>query len=376
MSLSVSVVEDARDLRAFIDFPYHLHSGRPLWVPPLRVEIRQLLSRDKNPFFEHGEATYFIARRGDRVVGRIAAVTNHLHNETHSDDVGFFGFFDCEDDQEVADALVAEVVTRNRSKGHRILRGPVSFSTNDECGVLVEGFNEYNSMLMPYNPPYYPRLLEAAGFNKAKDLYAWECSTWHRPTRPPERSARARKVVLKRLGLEMRNFDKRRFSREVETIKRLYNDCWEHNWGFVPMTDREVEHMASQFKPIVDPDVVPIVERNGEPVAFGLSLPDVNHALLRNRSGRLLPGLLRILWGLKRRKIRQIRVLLMGVIPEYRGKGVEAAMYHQIWDRAMAHGMYHGEAGWILEDNAPMNNSLQKMDFRHYKTYRLYDRAP
>lgn len=298
-----------------------------------------------------------------------------MHNETHGDRVGFFGFFECERDPTVARALVGAAAEWVRARDLDTLRGPASFSTNDECGLLVWGFEAPNTVMMPHNPPWYPELLAEAGLHPVKDLLVYEGGSVHEFVPVPERLTRAITLVRDRLGLTLRTLRMDRFREEVELVKQLYNRCWERNWGFVPMTEPEIDHLASQFRPVVVPELVPIVEKDGQPIAFGLALPDLNQVLATNRSGRLFPAALRLLWALKRQRIRRLRILLLGVVPEYRGKGIDALLYHHIWTAGGRRGFSWGEAGWILEDNPAMNVALVKMGFRHYKTYRLYDRA-
>jgi GNAT superfamily N-acetyltransferase len=336
--------------------------------------VEALLSRTKNPFFEHGEAEYFIAERGDEVVGRIAAISNRLHNETHGDQVGFFGFFECIEDQVVADALFDAAANWCRTLGHNVLRGPASFSVNDECGLLVDGFETPPTLMMPHNPRYYIDLLERAGFTKAKDLWVYQGGSEERYVPVPERLAKATELIRQRQGITLRSLNMKDFQGEVERIKELYNSAWEKNWGFVPMTEQEIDHLAEQFKPVVIPELVPMAEKDGKLVGFGIALPDLNVVFRKNRSGRLFPMILRLLWALKARRIRRARILLLGVVPAYQGKGIDAMLYHWIWTRSGERGIYWGEAGWILEDNPAMNAGLEKMTFRVYKTYRLYDR--
>ena len=289
----------------------------------MRRDVAALLSRSKNPFFDHGEAEYFLAERDGAVVGRIAAISNRLHNETHGDRVGFFGFFECIDDQEVADALFQAAPDWCRARGHDLLRGPASFSVNDECGLLVDGFDFPPALMMPHNPRYYVHLVERGGFTKAKNLLVYQGGREDVYVPVPERLARG----------------------------------------------------TEQFRPVVIPDFVPVAEKDGKIIGFGIALPDLNVVFRKNRSGRLLPVLPRLVWALKMRQIHRARILLLGVIPEYRGKAIDAMLYHWIWTRAEKLGFRWGEAGWILEDNTAMNAGLEKMTFRVYKTYRLYDRA-
>jgi GNAT superfamily N-acetyltransferase len=336
--------------------------------------VEALLSRGKNPFFEHADAEYFIAERDSAVVGRIAAISNRLHNETHGDRVGFFGFFECIDDQTVADALFQAAGDWCRALGHDLLRGPASFSVNDECGLLVDGFDTPPTLMMPHNPRYYINLIERAGFTKAKDLWVYQGGSMEAYVPVPERLARATELIRQRQGITVRPLNMKDFEGEVERIKELYNSAWEKNWGFVPMTEHEIDHLAEQFKPVVIPELVPMAEKDGKLIGFGIALPDLNVVFRSNRSGRLFPVVVRLLWALKMKKIRRARILLLGVVPAYQGRGVDAILYHWIWTKSGERQIYWGEAGWILEDNPAMNAGLEKMTFTVYKTYRLSDK--
>lgn len=372
---TVRPVRGRSDLRRFIDFPYRLHARDPLWVPPLRRDIATLLSRSKNPFFQHADAEYFLAERNGQVVGRIAAIHNRLHNETHEDKVGFFGFFEAIDDQSVADALLDTAAEWCRARGLDRLRGPASFSVNDECGLLVDGFDTPPTLMMPHNPRYYVDLIEGAGFTSAKNLLVYEGGREDKFIPVPERLARGTELIRQRQGITLRPLDMKHFRAEVDRVKELYNEAWERNWGFVPMTEQEIDHLAEQFKPVVIPELVPFAEKDGKVIGFAIALPDLNTIFRTNRSGGMFPVILRLLWALKTRKFRRLRILLLGVLPEYRGKGVDAMLYHWIWTEGGKLGYSWGEAGWILEDNPAMNAGLEKMGFSVYKTYRLYDRA-
>jgi GNAT superfamily N-acetyltransferase len=367
--IEVTAVVGSRDLAAFVGLPYALHRYDPFWVAPLRRDVRAQLSRDKNPFFEHAEAEYFLARSGGRVVGRIAAVHNRLHNETHGDRVGFFGFFESARDPGVAAALLDAAAAWLRGRGLTVMRGPASFSTNDEAGLLVDGFDTPPAVMMPHNPPYYADLLEGAGFRQAKDLVAYRSTD----DRLPVRLIEATTTLEQRHGVRTRTLDMRRFGAEVELIKRLYNAAWERNWGFVPMTDREIAHLASQLRPVVVPELVVFAEKEGRAIGFGVALPDLNVALRRNPSGWLFPGIVKIGWAARR--IDRLRVLLLGTLPEWRGRGVDTLLYKRIWEEGRRQGYRWAEAGWVLEDNHAMRNGLERMGFERYKTYRLYDRA-
>ena len=362
-------VQNGRDLDRFIAFPYDHYRDDPLWVPQLRRDVRTLLSADKNPFFEHAEAQYWMALRDGRTVGRIGAIKNDVHNKEHGDRVGFYGFFESIDDQAIANALFDTAAAWLRSRGFATMRGPMSPSTNDECGLLIENNGTPPSLMMPYNPPYYEKLHARYGFTKAKDLWAYEGGG---AEMPDERVSRIAERATKRAGVRLRPLNMKRFKEEVELVKVLYNRAWEKNWGFVPLTNAEIDHLAGQLKPIVVPDLVVFAERGSELVGFGVGLPDLNLALLHNRSGKMFPGILKVLWYA--RKISRARILLLGIIPEFRGKGIDAALYHWIWINSVKHGMMRGEAGWILEDNDVMNRGAVALGFRHSKTYRVYDK--
>jgi GNAT superfamily N-acetyltransferase len=372
--MGVRTVRSSRDLRAFIDFPYRHYARDPLWVPPLRREVRSLLSRRHNPFFDHGEAAYFVAERNGEVVGRIAAIDNQLHTETHRDGVGFFGLFECIDDSSVAAELLRAASDWIGRRGLATLRGPVTFSVNQECGLLVAGYDTPPALMMPHNPPYYGRLLQQAEFRKIKDLWVYEVGGPDLDPPVPERISGRMQRIAERSGIRLRPIDMGHLDREAERIRLVFNAAWAENWGFVPLTGGEVGQMVKQLKSIVIPELVPVAEKDGEMIGFALTVPDLNQVLRSNRSGRLLPVLPKLLWSLWRRKFYRLRVLLLGVLPEYRSRGIDAMLWHWIWSRVARNGIRWGEAGWILEDNAAMKNATERMGFRRYKTYRLFDR--
>jgi GNAT superfamily N-acetyltransferase len=337
------------------------------------MDVAKLLDRKGNPFFQHGDAELYLAERDGTLVGRIAAVRNDAHGAFHPDErhVGFFGFFECVDDQGVADALFAEAAGWLKAEGLSVMRGPASFSTNDECGLLVDGFDTPPCIMNPHNPRYYVPLVERAGFVKAMDLLCYEGSG----NAPPPRLIEGARKMAERYKITLRKVDMKHFNEEVVRIKEVYNAAWEKNWGFVPMTDREIDHLAEQFKPVIVPDLITFAEKDGVPVGFSLAIPDFNVVFRTNRQGRLTPWLIvRLLWALKRETIRRARIPLLGVVPEFRGRGLDSVLYHSVWTKAAEHGIYWGEGGWILEDNPAMNLGLSKMGFVVYKTLRMYDR--
>jgi GNAT superfamily N-acetyltransferase len=372
--VQVVPVAARRDLEDFVALPYALFRDDPLFVPALRRDVRAKLSPARNPFFEHAEAGYFLARRGRGVVGRVAAVHNRAHNEFHGDKVGFFGFFECVDDDSVARALFDAAADWLRARGLTRMRGPASFSTNDEAGLLVDGFDTPPVLMMPYNPARYVGLIERAGFEKAKDLLVYQTTPAHIDPQGPllKRLRQGAGLLVRRQAITTRMVDMRHFEEELTLVKEVYNQAWERNWGFVPLTDHEIDHVAAELRPIIVPELVQFALHNGRPIGFGVTLPDLSFALRANPSGRFFPGILRILW--RARRITRARVLLLGVLPEWHGKGVDALLYKEMWEQGLAKGFRWAEAGWILEDNVPMNNALVHMGFEVYKTYRFYDR--
>lgn len=371
--ISVRVASSPADLSAFVDLPYRLYKDVPEWVPPFKRDVRTQLDRAHNPFFEHGEAEYFLAERDGRVVGRVAAVVNRLHNETHDDRVGFFGFFECVADAEAAEALLSNAAFWLAERGMTEMRGPMSFSVNEECGVLVEGFDEPPYLTMPYNRPYYDPLLKGVGLSPVKDLLAFRGGQKESPVPAPDRLKRGAKILERRLGVTLRPANMSDFAAEVQRVREIFNASWKDNWGFVPMTESEIAHGAGEFKPIVVPELMPFAVKEGREIAFALALPNVNEVLITNRSGALFPTAPKLVWSLKRRKIRSLRIFLLGVLPEFRGKGIDAMLYEWIWTKAGERGIGLGEAGWILEDNTAMTAGLLKMGFEPVKRYRIYE---
>lgn len=371
-SIRVEQLRPGASLEEFIELQWRINAADPHWVPPLRMAVRTALDRRKHPFHQHAEVAYFIARRDGPAVGRIAAIINRLHNDFHEDQVGFFGLFEAVDDVGVARALVDAAADWLRERGMVSMRGPVNFSTNEEIsspGVLVEGFARPPMAMMSHNPAYYDALLAATGLHKEKDLLAF----WLDDPNPPQRLIRGMARVVERMDATIRPLDLKHFRREVDIVKAIYNSAWSRNWGFVPMTDAEFDHMANQLRPVVDPALCLIAEVKGEPVGFSLAIPNLNHALRHLPSGRLFPfGLFRFLWH--KRSIRGLRVLTLGFKPGFQQSGLGAALYLQSWMAGTARGYDHGEASWILEDNLDMIRPLERMGAEPYRRYRIYQR--
>ncbi len=363
----------AGDPAPFIAFPYRRYADSPHWVPPLKLERRDFLDPRKNPVYEYAQVQPFIARRNGEVVGTLAAIRNDRYGQFHPEEagVGFFGLFETVDDPGVVEALVQAGSTWLRSHGKTVMRGPVNLTTNDVVGLLVEGFDDDPTLMMPYNPPSYGLLLEGAGFRKAKDLHAFELQAEECQGRF---DAMARRL-LQDGRIRLRTVDLSRWKEELEFVRSTYNVAWARNWGFVPWTDRELAFIAKELKPLVDPRLTAVAQVDGTPVAFLLAVPDAHEALKLAR-GRLLPfGLARILWKLKVQGCSRIRTMAMGVLPDHRRRGLDALMVHHLITEATRLGYRAAELGWILEDNGPMLGHLAHLGARRTKTYRVYDRA-
>lgn len=375
--LELRRVETRADWEAFIELPWSIYQGDPNWVPPLRIAVRDLLDVKKNPFFKHAYMHPVIACRKGKVVGRVVGIIDDRHNQFHREETAFFGFFECINDPSVANALMSEIARWAASRGMRILRGPMNPSTNHECGLLVEGFQDPPAVMMTYNPQYYSTLLEDWGLSKSKDLLAYEID---RNTRFAERLLGHSEKLKERGSVTFRPVDLKNFDREIDTILEIYNDAWEKNWGFVPMDEEEFRHMAKDMKLILDPRLLLIAEVRGEPAGFALTLPDINQVLKRIPNGKLLPsGLFKILWFLKgpgRKKVlTRCRILTLGIKRAYREHGIGPLFYTEYLKRGVELGYTRGEASWILEDNRPMNRAIEMMGGERTKVYRIYERA-
>ena len=359
-----------REIAKFIDFPYRLYQRHPVWVPPLRVDMRSQLSPRKNPFFKHADGACFLAIDHGRTVGRIAAFHNRKYNRVYGLNVGMFGYLEMVDDQAVTAILLEAASAWLAPFGATRLLGPFNPDINGSMGILLDAFDSPPMILMPYNLPYYATRLEAAGMLKEKDVLAWEMSV---PEAVPERLARHVDKVLARGRFTVRKVIMRRFDHEVGIIREIYNAAWAENWGALPMDAAEFNHLAEDLKLLVDPDLLYIAEVDGQPAGFSLTLPNINEALARLGSGRLFPlGLPKLLWH--KRRIRSLRVITMGVLKPYRRLGIDAVFYLRTLRQARAKGYLRGEMSWVLEDNTLMNHALLKAGAKPAKTYRVYGR--
>lgn len=375
-NVSIRPVRTRRELKRFVKVPFRLHRDHPQWVAPLIFERMQFLDRGRNPYFEHAEAEYFLAERGGEAVGRITAQIDRCWDETQGGSDAMFGFFETADDPEVAAALLDAATEWARGKGRDRILGPMDFTTNDEIGLLIEGFERRPMILENWHPPHYRGLVEASGFGKAMDLLMWELQfgDLKEGERFDPAIHAAAERALRDEGVTIRNISMRNLPDEMRAFSEVYNEAWGDNWGFVPATDAEIEFHAKLLKQVIDEDWAYIAEKDGEPVGAALTLPDVNQALAK-LNGRLLPlGWLRFL--LAKRKIDQLRVLALGVKHAYRHTGVAAGLYLKHLETAARPGTIEGgEMGWILETNGPMNRAMEGMGGKVVKRYRIYEKS-
>ena len=380
----------ASDRNRMVRFPYKLYKDDPYWVPELIGDRKKFLDPQHNPSFEYLKVAYFVAEAAitpdnapkgtltgstEKDVGTIAAVLNPRHNETHNDTLGFFGLFECVNNQEVADKLLTTAAEWLRGQGCTAMRGPVSFTMTDQVGLLVDGFDDAPRILMPYNLPYYPEMVVAHGLAGVMDLYAWK---WDmiaqydgKAENLPPKLVRVMEKLKQRGNLTLRKMDMKDFDAEVEKVKIIYRAAWEANWGAVPVTDHELDHYAKSMKQILDPDLVFFVEIDGKTIGMSLTLPDANF-VLKKMNGRLFPfGIIQALRY--QNKINWGRVWALGVLPEYRHLGADGVMIYETAKAAMEKGYRYMEASWILANNTDMNRIIENLGVQHYKTYRVYE---
>ncbi|MEO8211283.1 MAG: hypothetical protein ABI840_12055 [bacterium] len=371
-NIEIQLVESESDKNKFIEFPYLFYSNDKNWVEPLRFDVKNNLNEKKNPFYKHSKLKMWLAKKNGEIVGRIAGIINENHNKFHNDKVGFFGFFECINDKNVSKLLFDKAAEFVKKNGMDTLRGPMNPSTNDECGLLIDGFDKPPVMLMTYNPKYYIELYEDYGLRKAKDLYAlWIDKDVIKNEQMMGKLDRISNMILKKENLKVRKVNLKDFKNEVQKVREVFNDAWEMNWGFVPMTEEEFNFIAGNLKLAVDPMYVEFAEIDGKTIGFSLALPDINQAI-KGLNGKLFPlGVLKFLRN--KRKINQLRVIIMGIKKEYQKKGIDAIFYRDIIRDANNGGIQGAEISWVLEDNYAMKQTAEKLGARVYKTYRIYD---
>ncbi|HEY7331850.1 MAG TPA: GNAT family N-acetyltransferase [Candidatus Limnocylindria bacterium] len=370
--IGVAPVHGRSDLEAFISLPWRIYADDPAWVPPLRREVHAFLDREKHPFYRHGAGQAFLARRGTEVIGRILASDDPNYNARHAMDTGMFGLFESTDDPAVASALLNAAAGWLRERGRTAMLGPIEYSTNYTCGLLVEGFDTPPRILMNHNPPYYRGLLEGWGLRPVKELYAW----WIDEA-PDLRPWLKRAARIAARGVTLRPIRKRNLAEEIERAKLIYNEAWYDNWGSVRMTDAEFTDLGRHLAEIADEELLIMAEQDGRPVGFSLSLPDANEAFRAVGDGRLVQwgfvplGLVRLLLGMRR--IKTFRYLALGVLPSHQGRGIAEAMVLRTLEVALERGYTGCEMGWTLDDNTRVNRALEKVGARPYKTYLIYE---
>ena len=370
-TIEVIPVSTPSEKKAFLRLPERLYAGNPNWVCPLRIERRDFFDPKKNPFFDTNEVQLFLALQDGRCVGRITAHIYHNHNRTHNERTGFFGFFECENDYAIAEALYRRAAAWLKERGMDRMRGPANFSTNYEIAFLSEGFDMPPWVMMSYNPPFYLEFAERFGMTKAMDFYAYYID---KSMPIPDRVVKLIQRIRERSGAKLRTLNMAKFDDEVRLVKSIYDRAWAPNWGFVPMTDAEFFCMAKDLKQIVDPKMVFFAEVGGETVGFSLALPDINQALI-HMNGRLFPfGLAKLLWLIKVRKIMtRVRMLVMGILPEYQKRGIDNLLHYETYTKGVAAGYTAGEMSWILETNDMMNGVARNLGGKLYKKYRMYE---
>lgn len=373
MTTNIIEVNDWKWKKRFIDFPHDLFEGDPNYVPEIFLGQKDLFGEKSNPFFQHSRVQLFLALQNGKIVGRIAAIRNNKYIEFAGTNAGFFGFFDVIEDYEVAKLLLDAASNWLRKEGLISAIGPANFSTNDTAGLLVEGFDSPPVVMMTYNKPYYASFLERYGFGKQMDLLAYLGVQDKANKKSVELSARIKERLAGR-GITFRNVNMRKFKEELGPVREVYKAAWDKNWGFVPPTDAEFDHMADGMKMVIDPDFALLAEQNGKLVGFALAVPDINMIAKNIKRGRLFPfGIFKLLF--QKKKIKRLRVILLGVLPEYRRMGIEVVFYATIISKGLEKGITEGEASWILDSNEMMKRGVESIGMVPYKRYRMYEKS-
>lgn len=373
-NLSIRALSEYDKLTDFLDVVDSIYAGDPNYVRPLDWDVEQRLSL-KHPYFKHSSRRLFVAYRGSKCVGRVVAHKNDLHLERYADGVGFFGFFDTVDDPEVVRGLMDAVADWHRSRGITRLRGPVTLNMAEEVGCLVEGFDTPPFMLMGHHRPYQAGLLEAAGFEKVKDTYAWRYTC----KELPPRVQRAHAEISAMPEVRCRRVEMKTLERDIPQMLSIYNDAWQDSWGYVPLTPLEASRAASEFKLFADLELTRIIDIDGVPSAFAYALPNVNEAVadLGGKLGGL--GLPKLLFRLKVRGTKTARLIGLGIAKRLRGvrkyAGLSAFMYAELNQAGLKRGYKWGELSYTLEDNGPVNVAVRALDARIYKRYRIFEKA-
>jgi GNAT superfamily N-acetyltransferase len=373
MSVDIRPVEGKKQVRQFIDFPHSLYKDDANYVPEIYLSQKDLLNTRKNPFFKHSEAQLFLAWQDGSIVGRIAGIANNNYNDYHKSNVGFFGFFDVVEDFHVANLLLDKAANWCKEKGFDAVLGPTNFTTNDTSGILVDGFDSPPVVMMTYNKPYYADFVEKYGFQNEMNLYAYWLPSFEVSSKSIAIASRVEQRLNSK-GITIRKVNMKNFDKEVLDIRKVYNEAWERNWGFVPSTIDEFNHTAEGLKLLLNPELCYIAEHDGKVIGFGLALPDINEIMIKVKRGRLFPfGIFRLLWGKSR--VKKVRVITLGVIPAYRKMGIAAIFYAKFIQMSRDKNLAGGEASWVLENNEMMRTGMENMGGKIYKTYRIYSKS-
>ena len=371
MKTNIIEVTSKRDKKRFIDFPHDLYKNDPNYVPEIYIGQKELLSEKKNPFFRHSKVQLYLAYQDKKIVGRIAAIRNNEYNRFANTNAGFFGLFDVIENYEVAKDLLDTATAWIKNEKLKAVYGPANFSTNDTAGLLVDGFDRPPVVMMVYNKPYYATFLERYGFSKQMDMLAYHVTEKTVNTKSV-RIANMLGERLARKGIHVRTVSMKNFKKEVGVIREIYKGAWDKNWGFVPPTDDEFNHLAEGLKMGIDPDFALIAEHDGKAIAFALAVPDINVIARTIKKGRLLPtGIFKLLF--QKKKIKRLRIILLGVLEDYRKMGIEGIFYARIISRGMEKGFNEAEASWILDNNEMMKKGVEGVNMVAYKRYRMYE---
>jgi len=374
LNIEVSQVTSRRERDAFIKFQWQIYRNDPAWVPPLIIERKGFLDRKRHPFYRHGDAVLFLARKNGKIAGRIMASDDPNYNSLHQTNVGCFGLFECIDDKEVAAALFDAAASWLRKRGRTEMMGPIDYSTNYVCGLLIDGFQFPPTILTAHNPPNYRVLIESCGFTKTRDWYAW----WF--TDPSNAATRLRRLATRlkaRWPVRIRPANLKNLRDESRRLREIFNQAWEKNWGFVPFTEAEIEFMTEELKPLIVPEFAWIAEIGCEPAGFTLCLPDIN-VVLRDLNGRLtrfgLPiGLIKLLRY--KNRVQKGRLIALGVVEKYRHAAIAEMLVLRVMEETMIKRGITGELSMTLEDNYMINRFLEAIGAERYKTYRIYNKS-
>lgn len=366
--ITIDIVKTKKDWNDFLKLPWKIYKDNQYWVPPILKEVEETLNIAKNPFWEHAKREIYLARKENEPVGRIVAIVDDNHNNFHQEKVGFFGFFECINDFEIAKLLWDEAKKWLKTNNMELMRGPVNPSLNDECAFLLEGFDKPPTVMMPYTQKYYLDLSEKYGFQKVKDLYALLKQA---KDGIPERIVSIAERIRKKTNVVIRPFNMKKFDRDIQYLKDVYNTAWEKNWGFVPMTDKEIDLTAKKLKQFVDPELIIFAEIDGKPIGLTVTIPDINQ-ILKRLNGKM--GLIEMLkFVYYRKKVDGVRSLIGGVKKEYRNSGIITLLFYETVKNAIRLGYKWSELGWNLEDNDLINQFDMAIGGKIYKKYRIYE---